>query len=424
MSVNKVNSDGSLSRVAGGTLYADAPVGTISPFGGSTVPNGYLLCNGQAVSRTDYAELFAAIGTAFGTGDGSTTFNVPDLRETVPVGTGTRGSGVATHDTYSVGTFKDDQLQTHNHTVSTERFDIAVYTDYLTDGGTSRKITDSTEADSVSNPLIAKDVTDARTGTTTHGKQLGVNYIIKAKQMAVPADITAGVEDMLEEVTAVIPSSASSSNLLTTNDDVADETLTSSTTILAWASAATTTRTAFIGTSDQPSDAVSGWGEHIVTVYGKGTRKIVTAMDYSVATQTIYTRKLYNGAWTTNWTKTVATAYGLTSTISSGSENPITSGAVANVAGYCGQYDFDSGTSIIISLDSTAFRRVTIYQDTQAYSFIVHEWGGTPKYHWILGTELPSGITASYSGYRLTLTNNSFGTARMVIEAPSNPVVA
>ena len=112
----------------------------------------------------------------------------------------------------------------------------------------------------------------------------------------------------------------------------------------------------------------------------------------------------------------------LTSTVASGSTAPITSGAVADVAGYCGQYNFDNGTSIIIGMDSTAFRRVTIYQDTKVYSFIVHEWGGTPSYHWILGTELPSGITASYSSYKLTFTNNSFGTARMVIEAPSNPV--
>lgn len=112
----------------------------------------------------------------------------------------------------------------------------------------------------------------------------------------------------------------------------------------------------------------------------------------------------------------------LTSTVTSGSSAPITSGGVANVAGYCGQHNFDNGTSITIVMESTAFRRVTIYQDNKAYSFIVHEWGGVPAYHWILGTELPSGITTSYSGYRLTFTNNSFGTARMIIEASSNPV--
>jgi microcystin-dependent protein len=56
------------------------PAGTILPYGGTTAPSGYLLCRGQRVSRTTYADLLTAIGTAFGTGDGSTTFNVPDMR--------------------------------------------------------------------------------------------------------------------------------------------------------------------------------------------------------------------------------------------------------------------------------------------------------------------------------------------------------
>lgn len=58
----------------------NADVGFIKPFAGNTVPDGYLYCDGSAVSRTTYSELFAAIGTIYGAGDGSTTFNVPDLR--------------------------------------------------------------------------------------------------------------------------------------------------------------------------------------------------------------------------------------------------------------------------------------------------------------------------------------------------------
>jgi len=54
----------------------------------SSVPTGWLLCNNQAVSRTTYANLFAAIGTTYGSGDGSTTFNVPDLRGRAPIGSG------------------------------------------------------------------------------------------------------------------------------------------------------------------------------------------------------------------------------------------------------------------------------------------------------------------------------------------------
>lgn len=56
-----------------------SPVGSIIAYGGATPPEGYLLCDGQAISRTAYATLFQAIGTAYGIGDGSTTFNVPNL---------------------------------------------------------------------------------------------------------------------------------------------------------------------------------------------------------------------------------------------------------------------------------------------------------------------------------------------------------
>lgn len=55
-------------------------------FAGSSSPSGWLLCDGSAVSRTAYAELFAAISTTYGTGDGSTTFNLPDMRGRAPVG--------------------------------------------------------------------------------------------------------------------------------------------------------------------------------------------------------------------------------------------------------------------------------------------------------------------------------------------------
>lgn len=56
------------------------PAGVIVPFGGEEVPYGWMLCNGEEVSRTDYANLYNAIGVCWGTGDGSTTFNLPDLR--------------------------------------------------------------------------------------------------------------------------------------------------------------------------------------------------------------------------------------------------------------------------------------------------------------------------------------------------------
>ena len=62
------------------------PIGGIIEFAGSTAPTGWLICDGQAISRTTYSDLFQVIGTTYGTGDGSTTFNLPNLKGKIPVG--------------------------------------------------------------------------------------------------------------------------------------------------------------------------------------------------------------------------------------------------------------------------------------------------------------------------------------------------
>lgn len=72
--VNKAQLDGAM------------PIGAVIPFAGATAPSNWLLCYGQAVSRTTYAALFAVIGTTYGAGDGSTTFNVPDANGRVIAG--------------------------------------------------------------------------------------------------------------------------------------------------------------------------------------------------------------------------------------------------------------------------------------------------------------------------------------------------
>lgn len=61
-------------------------IGTIIPYAGDTLPTGYLYCDGSAISRTTYSDLFSVIGTTYGNGDGSTTFNLPNLKGRVPVG--------------------------------------------------------------------------------------------------------------------------------------------------------------------------------------------------------------------------------------------------------------------------------------------------------------------------------------------------
>lgn len=77
------------------------PAGVIVPYGGTAAPTGWLLCYGQAVSRTTYATLFSAISTTYGTGDGSTTFNVPDLRGRVAAGKDNMGGSAASRLTNS-----------------------------------------------------------------------------------------------------------------------------------------------------------------------------------------------------------------------------------------------------------------------------------------------------------------------------------
>lgn len=71
-----------------GTL-AVVPSGAVIPFAGSIAPQGYLLCDGSEVSRADYPYLFAAIGTIYGEGDGSTSFNLPNLQDKFVQGSGT-----------------------------------------------------------------------------------------------------------------------------------------------------------------------------------------------------------------------------------------------------------------------------------------------------------------------------------------------
>jgi microcystin-dependent protein len=120
---------GSLTQ--GGGLVM--PTGAMLEYAGSAAPTGWLLCNGAAISRTVYATLFAVLGTAYGAGDGSTTFNLPDRRGKFGVGvdgTYTRGSTGGSTTTSSAGshshtgatgstTLTEAQIPSHTHTGTT-----------------------------------------------------------------------------------------------------------------------------------------------------------------------------------------------------------------------------------------------------------------------------------------------------------------
>lgn len=96
------------------TAAQAAPAGMVQMFAMNTPPSGWLKANGQAVSRTTYSALFTAIGTLYGVGDGSTTFNVPDLRgEFLRAWDDSRGVDPAR----AFGSAQGDQVKDHNHTI-------------------------------------------------------------------------------------------------------------------------------------------------------------------------------------------------------------------------------------------------------------------------------------------------------------------
>jgi microcystin-dependent protein len=78
------------------------PVGVVNPFAGATAPSGWLLCYGQAVSRTQYPVLFTTLSTTYGVGDGSTTFNIPDMRGRAVAGKDDMGGTAASRLTSTV----------------------------------------------------------------------------------------------------------------------------------------------------------------------------------------------------------------------------------------------------------------------------------------------------------------------------------
>lgn len=114
---------------------AGTPAGVLAPFAGTIEPAGWLLCYGQAVSRATYATLFAAISTVYGVGDGSTTFNLPDLRGRVVGGKDNMGGTAASRLTSPVaGSTLGAVGGTQSHTLTTT--EMPAHTHTITSGNT------------------------------------------------------------------------------------------------------------------------------------------------------------------------------------------------------------------------------------------------------------------------------------------------
>ena len=154
------------------------PPGAVMAFATATPPNGWLTCDGRVVSRTTYSLLFFCIGTTFGAGDGTTTFNVPDLQ-----GYFVRGSGINSDGTAS-GTFgqkQADDFKSHIHTVNASSGKNLVSSLYskLGSGDIAYTLGGTGGVGYGLGPNFAQKNTDATGGTETRPKNIALLYCIK-----------------------------------------------------------------------------------------------------------------------------------------------------------------------------------------------------------------------------------------------------
>ncbi len=132
-----------------GQLGMQLPIGTIIAYGGSVIPALYVECSGQLLNRVVYAKLFEAIGTTYGVGNGSTTFNMPDLRGRLPIGKGTSDLGTLRTLGTKIGTdthtLTQGQMPLHTHAISSRAQSGTIYPTYGA-GGSPITIQGSTES--------------------------------------------------------------------------------------------------------------------------------------------------------------------------------------------------------------------------------------------------------------------------------------
>lgn len=155
-------------------------IGAVTMFAGATAPNGWHLCDGSAISRIDYAALFAIIGTTYGTGNGTTTFNLPDTRGIFVKGAGTSASHTTATGTAFSGTlggYETDMMQGHAHQATHDE------TVYVSTGGSPYRLwgyrtTFFNGGSYGCGDAIASQQNTPRTGNRTQPANISLNYII------------------------------------------------------------------------------------------------------------------------------------------------------------------------------------------------------------------------------------------------------
>ncbi|WNI36452.1 phage tail protein [Chryseobacterium sp. SG20098] len=181
--------DGSAWQKIGMSSDVEQNIGSITAFSYASVPSSYLVCDGSAVSRATYSALFAKIGTTYGSGDGSTTFNLPDLRGEFIRGLDL-GRGVDTGR--ALGTSQTDDFKSHKHDIQTEygNGQVVGYRNPVYDATTAPLesgvrgqynsiVTIPNSGYVSSNPIRNNG------GTETRSRNVAMVYAIKAKESAV-----------------------------------------------------------------------------------------------------------------------------------------------------------------------------------------------------------------------------------------------
>lgn len=167
-------------KLATNTVQLLTPTGSVTQYAGSAAPTGWLFCDGAEVSRTTYAALFAVVGTTFGSGNGSSTFNLPDLKGRVPVGKAVTGTfanlaatgGAETH------TLTTAQIPSHQHNISSYAHSVTQSNALTTHNHTDGSLTVSSSGGhthGVSDPQHRHTEVSSATGTVTTAYTTGTN---------------------------------------------------------------------------------------------------------------------------------------------------------------------------------------------------------------------------------------------------------
>jgi microcystin-dependent protein len=170
------------AKLDAGAVSVLMPTGSIMSFAGSSAPTGYLLCDGAAISRSTYSTLFGVLATTYGSGDGSSTYNIPDLRGRVIAGQDDMGGSSANRLTGLTGGVDGDVLGgsggTETHTLSTAEMPSHVH-----DTGNIAGTGPYAESGDISGGSVAQNLTTLPTGGGGAHNNVQptfiLNYIIK-----------------------------------------------------------------------------------------------------------------------------------------------------------------------------------------------------------------------------------------------------